>query len=1221
MQVVWTARSLGWAVLFAALMGPPSHAQTVNVDRMAESIREAILNADASRNAAARISALEGAAYSLGVLERLRHSGEGEARERAGTIVAELRNEGLSPDLIAYWIVVAKVKELEGLQDPQALLAAELASTRLAEAIGSPVYRAGAMAAIGRALVKAKSEAGAHRAAERVLAIAAELSDRGERTAAANSAAVIAVQSGGLDDAIAAQGVSMMLRPRDRGHAWHNLARESLKGSDLAKADGRRLAAAARDALGRRDLKTAMQLAFAIPPDEGAARTRLLTSILEGAAEVPDYEVAQRVSLGFTDKDDQEEAVRSIVSRMIDGREPLRALTAIERLFVGSAKAEAFRELAVDLDKLGYTQPADDAFERAIAAASGLPDVTASIARALANSKRLDRATAIAATLGTREALSVANAAIAKTLSDMGRVADAEALLPTLIDAKDKSTALSGIARAKARGGDVAGALAVIPTLTNEEHKDRVLAAVVEAEARRGDFDASRKAALEVGDPKRRLDSFLKLYRRSARQNDTRVMRQFIGQAVEIAKNQKGSDRDDSLLEIAEAQADAGDIDGASAVAASISDARKRDKARAEITKALARKKRLSEAQSALQTIAANDVRDEVVAAVAPDLLAGGETLPSVYGRLTALKDETLRRAALRASAESAAERLDTLRRLQPSENTDGGSSPSPAASASTVGGVTFRDKGIELSELKGVPAAFRKLVLPSLKTTAADVRGMVPAIRDGRASIAVMTENGYFAKFFEDLPRGRFGAEATAVAQGLTAPRYLLIESGVLSLRELEARFPSAFKTVDGALTVRLPILVSPGATLVVSGLDARRIRLSVDAGVFIVNAGSLYVVDAEILGWDENGARVAWHDKDDSPNFRPFIISWSNSQTFVAGSKLVALGYQSPKAFGLSLSAGPSNVMKRHSDKGEPSGIIVDSLFENFEYGVYTYEAQNVVMLGNEYKDSVVYGMDPHDRSHGLTIAYNTAYGTHEKHGIIVSREVDRSFIIGNVVFKNRGSGFMLDRDSTANVMYANTAFDNDQDGITLFESSCNLIVANHLNANRRAGIKLRNSWDVGIHLNAIVKNTRSGIDGYIADLRSSSSQQGRDYELDPYVPVTTFVATGNDLVGNGSGISLAGVSGAALSENTVRLKPKRLYTGDVSMIMLKMLQMSSRAVVRSTCRPKRPAYLCPLRDGGLIGDDASADLFDPAGPDDCTDVEGSVQSSAFRRFREAS
>ena len=96
----------------------------------------------------------------------------------------------------------------------------------------------------------------------------------------------------------------------------------------------------------------------------------------------------------------------------------------------------------------------------------------------------------------------------------------------------------------------------------------------------------------------------------------------------------------------------------------------------------------------------------------------------------------------------------------------------------------------------------------------------------------------------------------------------------------------------------------------------------------------------------------------------------------------------------------------------------------------------------------------MDPHDRSHQLTIAYNTAYGTHEKHGIIVSREVDRSFIVGNVVFRNRGSGFMLDRDSTANIIYANTAFDNDQDGITLFESSCNLIMANHFDRQQARG-----------------------------------------------------------------------------------------------------------------------------------------------------------------------
>ena len=518
------------------------------------------------------------------------------------------------------------------------------------------------------------------------------------------------------------------------------------------------------------------------------------------AAQASDFDVAQRVSLAFRDKDDQEDAVRATVSRMIDGGEPLRALTAVERLFLGPAKADAFRDLAVDLDKSGYTQVADDAFERAVAAANGYPETTAGIARALANAKRLDRAVAVAGTLTQPEALSTANAAIAKSLSDMGRVREAEALLPTLVEAKDRSTALSGIARAKAKDGDTAAALAVVPTLANEEHKDRVLAAVVDAEARRGDFEASRKAALAVADSGRRLESFLRLYRLSVKQSDTRVMRQALGQAVEIAKNQAAGDRDDALAEITKAQAEVGDIDGATAVADSIQDAKKRDRARAEITKALARKKRMTEAQSMLETLASSELRDETLAAIAPAMLEGTDALAPVYRQLIALSDHKLRRSALRASAEALALRLDTLGRL-PAQETERGAAPGARLPASSSGAVTFRDKGIELLELKGAPSGYRKFELPSLAVGVADIRSRVPAPRDGRASIALMTENGYFTKFFEDLPRGRFGAEAAAQAQGLAAPRYLLVESGVVTLRELELRFPKAFATVDGAL------------------------------------------------------------------------------------------------------------------------------------------------------------------------------------------------------------------------------------------------------------------------------------------------------------------------------------------------------------------------------------------------------------------------------------
>ena len=147
-----------------------------------------------------------------------------------------------------------------------------------------------------------------------------------------------------------------------------------------------------------------------------------------------------------------------------------------------------------------------------------------------------------------------------------------------------------------------------------------------------------------------------------------------------------------------------------------------------------------------------------------------GEALQPIYRQLTNIKDDKVRRAALRDSAEALAARLDSLGRLA--------SKPGPAsvrpmeAFASTVGPVRFRDKGIELSELKGAPSSYQSFALPSLTATVADLRSRTPARHDGRASLGLMTENGYFLKFFEDLPQGQFGAEATVQAQGLAAPR-----------------------------------------------------------------------------------------------------------------------------------------------------------------------------------------------------------------------------------------------------------------------------------------------------------------------------------------------------------------------------------------------------------------------------------------------------------------
>ena len=69
---------------------------------------------------------------------------------------------------------------------------------------------------------------------------------------------------------------------------------------------------------------------------------------------------------------------------------------------------------------------------------------------------------------------------------------------------------------------------------------------------------------------------------------------------------------------------------------------------------------------------------------------------------------------------------------------------------------------------------------------------------------------------------------------------------------------------------------------------------------------------------------------------------------------------------------------------EPARPEGVIADNSFRNMYYGFYSYEAENAALLGNEYRDNIVYGIDPHDRSRYLMIAYNTTYDTHKKHGV---------------------------------------------------------------------------------------------------------------------------------------------------------------------------------------------------------------------------------------------
>src|SRR4029077_30854 len=121
----------------------------------------------------------------------------------------------------------------------------------------------------------------------------------------------------------------------------------------------------------------------------------------------------------------------------------------------------------------------------------------------------------------------------------------------------------------------------------------------------------------------------------------------------------------------------------------------------------------------------------------------------------------------------------------------------------------------------------------------------------------------------------------------------------------------------------------------------EAHEFRLSASRGAFLVNAGHLYVTDTTLVAYDEDKQAPSLSDYEHKTRFRPFITAWSDSDTYVAGSRLVGFGYSAGKTYGLSFTSGPRDtVTLRGGDSRPPTGVVVDSSFEQMLYGFYSFE-----------------------------------------------------------------------------------------------------------------------------------------------------------------------------------------------------------------------------------------------------------------------------------------
>ncbi|MBC2656759.1 right-handed parallel beta-helix repeat-containing protein [Pseudomonas sp. MSSRFD41] len=431
-------------------------------------------------------------------------------------------------------------------------------------------------------------------------------------------------------------------------------------------------------------------------------------------------------------------------------------------------------------------------------------------------------------------------------------------------------------------------------------------------------------------------------------------------------------------------------------------------------------------------------------------------------------------------------------------------------AKAPTVVKELQQAKTYTVSSAPSEPLALAKPTLPDLSGyTAEAVAAKIVRSKPGKISVRRMMQEDALKDFI-----GGDNKMAEWVVRQHGIPQAIFVDDGYVNLKDLAGKLPKQYisETAPGVYLARLPIVVGRHGILEIDQ-QTRELRLSQEAGAFLVNDGQLFVRDTQVTGWREkdNGPATFRSAKE----FRPFLLAWGGTQTYIANSKMASFGYANSKSYGVSISQYTPN-MAKVLKRPEPTGWIIGSEFSDMWYGFYCYETEGFVLKGNTYRDNIVYGIDPHDRSHGLIIAENTVYGTRKKHGIIISREVNDSFIFNNRSYDNHLSGLVIDRNSINNLIAYNEIYRNHTDGITLYESADNLIYGNKVVSNRRHGIRIRNSVNIRLYENVAMANGLTGVYGHIKDLTDTD----RDIKLDPFDAQVSLIVVGGELAANGSG-----------------------------------------------------------------------------------------------------
>lgn len=1035
-----------------------------------------------------------------------------------------------------------------------------------------------------------------------------------------------------------------------------------------AKDRGAQLFAMGKQKLAEGHLEAASRLVRAAQLDDDDARTDVLKEIAQKQIDADALQDAFMTIWGISSDKTQNQQLKKIAEDLLDADEVPSAEIVAAQVDEGVTAVTLWTQISAAYRKKGYITRMQQVHAHAWTSAGRITrparraQAYAILARALSDQGVVKHIPYALKQARSDKRYQVALGAYVQELAhqeqqDAARkVLDAWELKPLKFSADDDSDenktlvkdtlvsrdlAVTSVAMAYARAGqgDVAEDVLQGVKDTSVSAYDDALLAVVTWYTQEQNVENAQALVAKMRTPSAQAKAYAELAARMHQgKGDAEEIQRYVGLASRtIVKESQTEKRDDALVVIGSRYLEVGMLPQAQALfGTAIS-----DEAQAGLHTAMARyyasKGMVPQAQEQAEKVGDDDLRDKAYAAVS-DALVRANHVRDAMVIIRKMKGDIPRVQAFHSAARTQAYRTDFYGLMKgmsgnatpPQQLASPGNvmpSPTEITDAPVDEDARKQFEAELIAESKtSSDSILMKPPLPSAigrSVPALDVNAL--QVNENTATLAarvpantdfVVTPVSYEHPLFQQKFYTAMGTAGFAGLQQRFAPEVLMLERGVADISGLYLAlraqgFGDEYMTKQGRVyTLRKPIVIAPEATLVISGADVKELRLSSDRGAYITNAGRLYVQDTRVSGWNEALQKEDYAGIDDKYRFRPFIVSWSRSHTFMGGSVFTALGYSSTKAYGISITSGPKDVMLYKPESiTPPDGVIAENSFRNLYYGFYSYEAQRVALIGNEYKDNIIYGIDPHDRSRYLTIAFNAAWGTMKKHGIIISREVNDTTIIGNLAFENHGSGLMIDRLSVSTMMYGNTSFDNGQDGITIFESDCKLIASNRLFSNKRNGLKVRNARDVGVFYNVIHDNKQAAIEGYISDLRKDPAHITRNFTLDPYSDINAMTVVGNWIERNGAGIGAWNTAALFLRGNYFVQQSPRLWQGTWKDILADITMRFNLQHQGAVITPRCPTgqllehrHACRFRTEGFFSGDGQDTLEERIGKQLC-------------------